>query len=252
MRKTLLCVSFGTRVETARRHITLVENALREAAPDYAFVRAFTSPTIRRILQARGETVPSLEQALAELPGGQVIVQPTHLLYGIEYDRIKQTVANWTGKLFSVALGKPLLAGTDDLQHLARALSRAYPPAEGEALVLMGHGTPHFAGVVYPALQSVFRMLGRPDIHVAAVEGWPALEDILPMLDGAAVKTVRLLPLMLVAGDHAWNDMAGDAPESWKSRLNAAGFDTRCTLQGLGELPEVRAMYCRHLRELLA
>lgn len=251
MPKTLLCVSFGTSVPQARQSITAVENALHGAAPDLTFVRAFTSPTIRRILQARGETVPSLPQALDALAGGEVIVQPTHFLYGQEYDTLRAQVEERRDRFALLKLGKPLLAGVEDLRALAVAIGEACPPVPGEALLFMGHGTEHFAGVVYPALQAIFHMMGRTDVYVATAEGWPALEDVLPQLRRGGYGKAHLRALMLVAGDHACHDMAGDDPHSWKSRLEAEGLDVRCTLQGLGMLPAVQALYAAHLRELL-
>lgn len=251
MPKTLLCVSFGTSVPEARQSITAVETALHHAAPELPFVRAFTSPTIRRILQSRGETVQSLPQALESLSGGEVIVQPTHLLYGQEYDTIRAQVEERRGLFGTLTLGKPLLAGPEDLRALAAAVSGCCPPVAGEALVLMGHGTEHFAGIVYPALQTVFHMMGRTDVYVATAEGWPALDDVLPQLERGGYRKAHLMALMLVAGDHARNDMAGDDPASWKSRLQAKGMEVRCTLQGLGLLPDVQALYAAHLRELL-
>lgn len=251
MPKTLLCVSFGTSVSEARESITAVEDALRRVAPELPFTRAFTSPTIRRILQSRGETVPSLPQALEALKGEEVVVQPTHFLYGQEYDCIRRQVEEQRENFAALTLGKPLLAGVQDLRDLAEAIHAACPPIPGEALLLMGHGTEHFAGVVYPALQTVFHMMGRTDVFIATAEGWPELEDILPQMKAAGCTCAHLMPLMLVAGDHACNDMAGDDPESWKSRLNKEGIPVRCTLRGLGTLPAVQALYAAHLRQLL-
>lgn len=251
MSQTLLCVSFGTSVESARRSIRAVEQTLHETAPELPFLCAYTSPTIRRILQGRGETVCSLGEALDRLAGQEVIVQPTHLLYGKEYDQIRQEVGKHAKEGTSVRLGKPLLAGMEDLRGIAEAVDAAVPFHEGEALLLMGHGTVQFAGTVYPALQTIFRLMGREDVFVGTVEGWPTLDEILPQLFRAGYTKAHLMTLMLVAGEHARNDMAGDGPDSWRSRLNAAGIQTRCTLCGLGELPQVQALYRRHLLELL-
>lgn len=250
MPKTLLCVSFGTSVQAARESISAVETALQQSAPDLAFVRAFTSPTIRRILQSGGERVQSLPEALEALAGKEVLVQPTHFLYGQEYDCIRREVESRQDRFSSIALGKPLLAGVEDLRVLAAAIAEACPPVSGEALLLMGHGTEHFSGVVYPALQTVFHMMGRTDVYVATVEGWPTLDQVLPQLERAGIRAAHLMPLMLVAGDHACNDMAGDDPDSWKSRLSAAGVSVRCTLRGLGTLPAVQTLYTAHLLEL--
>lgn len=254
MKQALLAVSFGTSVPQARQSIACVERALAAAAPGRAFVRAFTSPTIRRILANRGETVESLPGALEALAAAgceDVAVQPTHLLYGIEYDKMKETAAAFAPRFTSLRFGKPLAADDADLRALAGCAWRAYAPAEG-ALVLLGHGTEHFANMVYPALQTALRLQGGRDAFVGTVEGWPSFADVLAQLRDGGYRTVTLAPLMLVAGDHARSDMAGPGPGSWKSRLEAAGLTVRCHMQGLGELPGVQELYAAHLREMLA
>ena len=137
------------------------------------------------------------------------------------------------------------------MRALAAGLSAAYPQQNGETLVLFGHGTDHAADLVYPALQTAFRLAGRTDVLVGTVEGWPAFGDVLAQLRARSGKTVHLVPLMLVAGDHALNDMAGADPDSWKSRLEAEGFAVRASLRGLGVMPAVQAMYRAHLEEEL-
>ena len=159
MKQAFLCVSFGTSVPAARKNITAVEEALKAERPDMDFYRAFTSPTIRRHLAARGETiwdVPEALDRLAEKGYRQVLIQPTHFLYGLEYEALCAKVEEKRALFSSVLLGKPLLAHTEDLRALSQILSEAYPQKPGESLVLMGHGTPHFSNVVYPALQAVF------------------------------------------------------------------------------------------------
>lgn len=246
-------VSFGTSVEQARKCITAVENALRDMRPDMEFRRAFTSPTIRRILAKRGEEISSPEEELVRLAREgfeTVYVQPTHMIPGIEFDKLKNIVHGFSGRFECLRLGKPLLAEADDLPSFADILMRAYPRQDGEALVLMGHGTEHFANAIYPALQSAFSMSGREDIFVGTVEGWPRIEDIRSQLVNKRCKRAHLVPMMLVAGDHAVNDMAGDEPESWKSVLEAAGIEVRCTMQGLGANEDVQRMYGEHLKRM--
>ena len=250
MERGMIAVSFGTSVPEARTAVEAVENALRQEAPGYGFARAFTSPTIRRVLAGRGERVPSLTEALEDLRAAGVrrtAVQPTHLLYGVEYDKLKAETEAFAGAFDVLALGRPLLADTGDIKRFAARLSQAYPPAEGSAAVFMGHGTDHFANAVSPALQTGLRLEGREDLLVGTVEGWPSLEDILRQLAPGGPRRVTLVPLMLVAGDHARSDMAGD----WKPRLEAAGHTVRCTLTGLGELPWVQEMYRERFAELL-
>lgn len=252
MKQAVVCVSFGTSVPAGRENITAVENVLRHSAQDRIFISAFTSGVIRRILKERGETVYSVAEALEELwkqGVTEVLVQPTHILCGHEYDKLKREAEPWWDKFDALRIGRPLLTDTGDLQTLAAVLSAAYPHQAGETLVLFGHGTDHAADLVYPALQTAFRLAGRTDVLVGTVEGWPAFGDVLAQLKGG--KTVHLVPLMLVAGDHALNDMAGADPDSWKSRLEAEGFAVRASLRGLGVMPAVQAMYRAHLEEEL-
>ena len=253
MKQALLVVSFGTSVPKARESIAAVEQALAAHAPCFDFYRAFTSPTIRGILAKRGEAVLSLAEALEQLAGAgyeRVLVQPTHLLYGIEHDKIKETVAGFIPRFARLALGKPLVAGSGELQALAACVAECYMPKTG-ALVLLGHGTEHFANMVYPALQTALRLAGVKNAYVGTVEGWPGFDEVLSQLRADGHQAVRLTPLMLVAGDHALHDMAGGEPGSWQSRLEQEGFAVCCGLQGLGVLPGVQALYKTHLQELL-
>ena len=254
MKKAVVCVSFGTSVPAGRENITAVENVLRQSAHDRVFISAVTSGVIRRLLRERGEVVRSVAEALEELweqDVTEVLVQPTHILCGHEYDKLKREAEPWRDRFEVLRIGRPLLTDTGDLQTLAAGLSAAYPARAGETLVLFGHGTDHTANMVYPALQTVFHLSGRPDVLVGTVEGWPAFEDVLAQLKARNGKYVHLVPLMLVAGDHALNDMAGADTGSWKSRLEAEGFTVRATLRGLGLLPEVQTMYRIRLKEEL-
>ena len=254
MKKAVVCVSFGTSVPAGRENITAVENVLRQSAHDRVFISACTSGVIRRLLRERCEVVRSVAEALEELweqDVTEVLVQPTHILCGHEYDKLKREAEPWRDRFEVLRIGRPLLTDTGDLQTLAAGLSAAYPARAGETLVLFGHGTDHTANMVYPALQTVFHLSGRPDVLVGTVEGWPAFEDVLAQLKARNGKYVHLVPLMLVAGDHALNDMAGADTGSWKSRLEAEGFTVRATLRGLGLLPEVQTMYRIRLKEEL-
>lgn len=254
MKTALLCVSFGTSVPAARKSITAVEEALHAEMPEADFYRVFTSKTIRRILASKGETVWSMDEALEHLTDGsydRVVIQPTHFLYGLEYESLKVSVEEAKKRFPALLLGAPLLSDTKDLQALAKVLSEEFPQKENSALVLMGHGTPHFSNVVYPAMQAVFHMMGRKDVYVGTVEGWPEIEEICGELKTGNYTQVRTAPLMLVAGDHALNDMAGDEEDSWKSILTREGYEVECIMQGLGVLPGVQEMYRQHLQELL-
>ena len=250
MDRALIVASFGTSVPEARVSVAAVEDALWEAAPGYRRARAFTSPTIRRILAKRGEEVPGLPEALEQLRSRGVrraAVQPTHLLYGFEYDKLRAEAEALSAGFDVLSVGRPLLADTADLLRFAAGLAGMYPREEGGAVVLMGHGTEHFANAVYPALQTALRLAGREDVLVGTVEGWPGLEDVVRQLAPEGPRHIRLTPLMLVAGEHARSDMAGE----WKGCLEAAGHAVQCAFTGLGEFPWVQEMYQERLTALL-
>lgn len=254
MKTALLCVSFGTSVPAARKSIDAVEKALYQQMPYADFYRAFTSPTIRRILAGRGENIWSMEEALDNLiceDYDRIVIQPTHFLYGLEYEALRSEVEEAKKKFPNLILGEPLLSCTQDLKDLAQILCEEYPARKGEAVVFMGHGTPHFSNVVYPALQAVFHMMGRKDVFVGTVEGWPEIDQIAFQLKDGSFSGVRLAPLMLVAGDHALNDMAGEENDSWKNILSRKGFQVECILKGLGVNQGVQDLYQKHLGELL-
>lgn len=248
MKHAIVITSFGTSVPEARAGIDAVEKALAEAAPDSIPVRAFTSPTIRRILAGRGENIPSLTEALEELCGkgvSHVAVQPTHLLYGKEYDKLKAEAEKFSGRFQTLVTGRPLLADNQDILYFVKNIAAMHPRRPGTAVVYMGHGTDHFANVVYPALQTAFHLSGRDDIYLGTVEGWPELNDIRSQLKTPC--RITLLPLMLVAGDHARTDMA----VHWREALERDGHTVRCEFTGLGEHPWVQEMYQRRLLDLL-
>lgn len=253
MKQALIIVSFGTSVPKAQQSILKVEEALADLMPGAEVYTALTSPTIRKKLKSRGQQAYSLEEVLEMLTAAEydlVVVQPTHLLYGFEYDRIRELVQTYSGHFAKLLLGKPLMADTADLLAVSEILREEYPPSE-EALVLMGHGTEHFANMVYPAFQTSLRLTGYPCAYVGTVEGWPSIDDVICQLKAEVKHSALLVPMMLVAGDHACNDMAGSDPDSWKSKLEAEGFAVRCHMEGLGSLPQIQSLYCRHLKALL-
>lgn len=252
MKQALICVSFGTTVPSARQEIEAVEQALSAAAPERVMVRAFTSGMIRRVLAGRGQPVPSLPEALESLRRDgveDVFVQPTHFLCGVEYDKLRAEALSAASGFARLRVGRPLLASTEDLRAVAAMVADRFPAETGRAVVLMGHGSTHFANVVYPAIQTIFELAGRPDIRVGTVESWPTLEEVRETLRSMKVERVHLAPLMLVAGDHALNDMAGESPDSWKTLLEQDGYAVTATLEGLGRREEIQALYAAHLTQ---
>ena len=251
----LLIVSFGTSVEeTRKKTIGALEEELKQAFPHLPAYRAYTSPTIRTILARRGTAVPSLEEALeAQLAAGaeRLYVLPTHLLPGYEYDAIAAATERFRPRFQDLRLAPPLMGDTDMVRALAKVLMDRWPKEPGRAVVLVGHGTAHPGNLVYPALQGALSLAGRGDILVGTVEGWPGLEELLPVLERQGAERVILAPLLLTAGTHAREDIAGPGPESWKSRLEAAGLTVHPVPEGLGRLPQVQGLYVRRLEQLL-
>ena len=255
MKEALLTVSFGTAVEQARQaDICAVERAAAQAAPHLPACQAYTSPTIRRILARRGMDIPGFVPALEQLAQegiARVYVLPTHLLPGYEYDDLLEAAEQMRPQFQQLRMAPPLLGDTWGVRTLARILCDRFPRREGQAVVLMGHGTEHPGNLVYPALQGVLDWLGREDILIGTVEGWPQAEEVLEQLRRQGCRRVLLAPLMLVAGTHAVEDMAGPEPESWKNRLEAAGYEVSPLFEGLGRLPQVQEMYVHRLKALL-
>ena len=235
MNKALLVVSFGTSYDQAREScIAPVERALAAAFPERRFARAFTSRFIARKLRGRGEDILNEAEALEMLRGegcDDILVAPTHLIPGAEYEKLLAAAAG--GKI-----ARPLLDTEEDLVRMA-ALLGDIARQEGRPLVMMGHGTDHAADGVYLRLRE--KLPGG--VFLACVEGSHSLEEILPALDRLPERKLAIMPLMLVAGDHAHNDLAGDGPDSWKSILEARGFDVHPRLQGLGALEGIQELF---------
>lgn len=247
----VLVVSFGTSYNDSRdKTIGAVENAIAEANPDYEVRRAFTSQIIIDKLKERdGLEIDNVEEALDRLVSDGVkklVVQPTHVMSGYEYDDLAEAVEEYRDKFDSVAMGAPLLTSDDDYTKVAQALVHATSDynADDEAIVFMGHGTEHDANAVYAKLQDTFTDIGADNRFIGTVESTPTIDDVMESVKG--YKKVVLEPLMVVAGDHANNDMAGSEEDSWKSRFESAGFEVECVLHGMGEIPEIRDIYVEH------
>ena len=273
--KELLVVSFGTSFNASRAaDIGGVEKALQAANPDWSVRRAFTAQIIINHVQARdGEKIDNVDQALERaVKNGvkQLIIQPTHLMHGAEYKELTEAVESYKDKFESVKIAEPLLGevGSDatvinaDKAAVAEAITaEAVKTAgfdsldaakeEGTAFVFMGHGTSHTAKISYSQMQTQMEQLGYENVFIGTVEGEPedtACEAVIEKLKNAGYKKVILRPLMVVAGDHANNDMAGDDDDSWKSQFEASGvFDSIDTqIAGLGEIDAIQQLYVAH------
>ncbi len=273
--KELLVVSFGTSFNDSRvADIKSIEDALQAANPDWSVRRAFTAQIIINHIQARdGEKIDNMEQALERaIANGvkQLVVQPTHLMHGAEYDEMCAAIDKVRDKFESVEIAEPMLGevGNDatvinaDKEAAAKAVvaaaleesgyeSTAAAKDAGVAYALMGHGTAHVAKVTYSQMATQMAKLGYENVFVGTVEGEPeetSCEAVIEAVKNAGYTTVVLRPLMVVAGDHANNDMAGADDDSWKTMFEAAGFTVNCQISGLGRIADVQALYVAHTK----
>lgn len=252
MKTALLVVSFGTtHLDTLEKTIAATENTLAAAFPEFPLYRAFTSGIVRKRLKAKFNIhADSVEEAMTRIAADSfehVIVQPTLLIPGEEYDKLCVAIEASAGNM-NVCIGKPLLCGEPDLDAVIRVLQEAYPVDDDTILLLMGHGTEHAANDIYIRLAQKMRKL---PMRLCTVEGTPSFDDAIEELTAQPQRKVQLAPMLFVAGDHAKNDMAGDEPDSLRSMLEAKGYIVSCAIQGLGELADVRNMYAQKAREAL-
>ena len=273
--KELLVVSFGTSFNDSRvADIKSIEDALQAANPDWSVRRAFTAQIIINHIQARdGEKIDNMEQALERAVANgvkQLVVQPTHLMHGAEYDEMCAAIDKVRDKFESVEIAEPMLGevGNDatvinaDKEAVAKAVvaaaleesgyeSTAAAKDAGVAYVLMGHGTAHVAKVTYSQMATQMDKLGYENVFIGTVEGEPedtSCEAVIAAVKEAGYTTVVLRPLMVVAGDHANNDMAGADEDSWKTMFEAAGLTVNCQISGLGRIADVQALYVAHTK----
>ena len=256
-KKAILVVSFGTSYnDTREKTIDAIEQEIADAFPDYEVRRAFTSQTIIDKLGERdGLEIDNVTEAMERLVDdgfGTVICQPTHVMNGLEYDDMVAEVSAFAGNFETLKFGTPLLNSAEDYQLVAQALVKNVPTSEDdEAVVLMGHGTEHFANAAYAALDYTLKDQGNSQYIVGTVESYPGLEQVQKQVEALGAKKVILAPLMIVAGDHATNDMASDEEGSWKMEFKKAGYEVDIVLKGLGEYPEIRKIYVSHVRQAI-
>lgn len=253
MKKAILAVSFGTTYpDTLEQTIAATEQALAAAYPGWEVRRAFTSGMIiRKLLKRDGLQIDNVAQAMDRLEAEgftHVAVQSTHVMHGEEYEKMLAQLEPYRLRM-RLSVGMPLLHAESDYEAVADALLAWMPKLdENEALVLMGHGTAHFANSAYAQMEHVLQE--RCDrVYVATVEGYPELDSVKRRLaKRPEIQKLMLSPFMLVAGDHARNDMAG-SEDSWEVQLKAAGYPVRSVLQGLGQCPRVRELFVEHCRQ---
>ncbi len=253
-RKGILIVSFGTsHMDTLEKTIAAIEQDVRDEFPEYRVYRAFTSQVIIRKLKKRDVDVFTVREALEQMAVDAVetvIVQPTHVINGIEYEQMAGTIEEYSGRFRRISTGTPLLSEPEDYKKAIHALMSEVTLADGEALVLMGHGTQHHANAAYPTLEYTFHLLGYRQVLVGTVEGFPGIGDVMDKLKAGGWKKAVLMPFMIVAGDHAKEDMAGEE-NSWKTRLEDAGYEVEVCMKGLGEVRGIRSLLLDHMKAVM-
>lgn len=250
-KKAILAVSFGTSRPDGMKAIEAVECELAESFPGREIRRAFTSPTIARILKGRGMETDDLNSALERLlaDGFQsVTLLPTYIIEGIEYDEMIKAAEKYSQHFHRLRCAHALLYEEADFCSLAAAVMADIAPEDSAAYVFMGHGTEHKADGLYSKLEQAARCCGFENCFIGTVEGEHGIESICAELASANINRVFLYPLTLTAGVHAAEDMAGDTPDSWKSVLERCGFSVECVMQGLGEKAAVRKIFINRAR----
>ena len=254
----LLVVSFGTSYNDSRRlTIGAIEAAMEEAFPDYSVRRGFTSQIIIDHVKSRdGEVIDNMTEALDRAVANGVktlVVQPTHLMNGLEYNDVVAELASYADAFEQIAIGEPLLTSDEDFQTVMQAIVDATAEFDDgqTAICFMGHGTEADSNGVYAKMQQCLSDAGYANYFVGTVEAEPTLEDVLAAVQAGDYKKVVLRPLMIVAGDHANNDMAGDEEDSWKSAFEAAGYEVTCEIKGLGELEAIQQLLTAHAQDAI-
>lgn len=253
LKKAVLVVSFGTAYNDTRdKTIGAVERKIANAFPLFDQRRAFTSEmVINKLRQRDGEVTDNVSSALQRLANegyGCVVIQPTHVMNGDEYDKMRTLAKPYEDKFELVKYGAPLLTSSDDYEQVVSSVAADIPQLADKscAVVFMGHGSEHYANAAYAALDYRFKAMGYANAFVGTVEGYPDFEKISNDLADFKPQKVVLVPLMIVAGDHAINDMASDSKNSWKNLLKNEGYDVECILKGLGEYSGIQDIFVKH------
>ena len=249
----ILVVSFGTSYNDNRRlTIGAIEDKIESAFQDYSVRRGFTSQIIIDHVKSRDNvTIDNVGEALDRAVNNGVknlVIQPTHLMNGLEYNDLVEEVATYSDAFEKVAIGEPLLTSDEDFQSVIKAITEATAEYDdGEtAICFMGHGTEADSNSVYAKMQDMLTEAGYANYYVGTVEAAPTLDDVLAKVQAGEYKKVVLQPLMIVAGDHANNDMAGDEEGSWKKTFEDAGYEVECVVRGLGELEAIQDILVEH------
>lgn len=250
----LLVVSFGTSyAETRKRTLEAIERDLQDAFANRRFYRAWTSRRIvKKLRETQGVCYDNVQEALERmLQDGitDVLIQPTHMMSGLEFETMKETVYSYRGRFGRMRIGDPLLAGEEDTGKLAEAIETIFAEIKSpDMLALMGHGSGHTDLPVYDLLNERFKKDGFENFCVGTVEFEPGFAQVLCQVREQKPDKVWLAPLLVVAGDHVIHDMAGESKDSWKGQIEQLGMETVCSFRGMGEYQEIRNIYVAHAR----
>ena len=256
-KQALLVVSFGTSYQDTReKTLDKTQQVFEEKFASFDVYRAFTAQTIIDILEERDNIkVNNVEEALEALKKdnyGTVVIQSLHVMNGAEYDDMMAIVDEYKNDFNEIKVGKALLTTHEDYDNVIESLATNFPERnDNEAIVFMGHGTHHEANAVYAALEYAFAAAGYDNVFVGTVEGFPTLENVMVQLEDNQIEKVTLMPLMIVAGDHAENDMGGDEEDSWKTILKQSGYEVEVFMHGMGENEGIREIFMDHAEEAI-
>ena len=259
VKPVILVVSFGTSYNDSR-DITIgaIEEDIKAQFPDYEVRRAFTSQIIiDKLAERDGLAIDNVEGAMERLVQDGVkklIIQPTHVMSGYEYDDVVAEVMPYKDRFDFFAIGAPLLTAFEDYERVTEALlaNNEHIADEETAIVYMGHGTHHASNAVYSQMVNVMYSKGYENVFMGTVESFPTFDDVLAQVGAFGAKKVVIYPFMIVAGDHANNDMAGDEEDSWKTLFESAGYEVECIIEGLGQNEGIRSIFVDHLAAAMA
>lgn len=254
LEKGIIIASFGTTYEITRRLcIESIEKAVEEKYKDIKVFRAFTSEIVRRKLKNRdGLNIYNVPQALEKMKNqgiNNVFIQPLHIIPGFEYEKIRNQAKDFKkeNKDFKIIIGKPLLFEDSDFHKVIDALKKENV-IDGNPIVFMGHGSEHSSDSAYLKLEELFKARGHENIFIGTIEGKKTLEDIIGRLKEKEIKAVKLRPFMLVAGDHAINDMASEDNDSWLNQLRDNSIEVEAEIKGLGQLKAIQNLFLEHIQ----
>lgn len=257
-KKAILVVSFGSSYkETRKKTIDQIEIDISKSFPEYKIYNAYTSKVIIKILKNRDNIcIDTVSEALEKIEKDgieEVIIQPTLMLNGIEYDLMLKDINPYFKKFRSIFIGKPLLTTTQDSISVIDAILE-YLPAnddEKEATILIGHGTKHYSNSIYAGLDYMFKNKGESNIYVITISDYPRVDDILDILKNKKYEKIKLIPFMIVAGDHAINDINSSKENSIRNILENEGFKVSCIMEGLGENKYIRQIFVNHTSSIV-